>query len=76
MARTTTTTYTCDGCGSEVPRKELRKFNMIGCKISGHDWTYGGWSELCAGCESDLLKATSRFFDHDDGQFAELARPE
>lgn len=54
MARTTTTVFTCDGCGAEVTRRDLRKFRL-------EEYTMGGTfiaaatTELCTGCEADKL---------------------
>jgi hypothetical protein len=58
MARTTTTTFTCDSCGKKVERRELRKFVLEEWKLSG-TFIAGAATELCTDCE-EVLHTTVR----------------
>ena len=57
MTRRTTTTYICDGCGTEVENsKEIRRFVLQHRGRSGK-WIDSDPQDLCEECEARLIAA-------------------
>lgn len=68
MARTTTTTYSCDYCRKEVARKELYRFRVSSSKLSGYDGFYADAFDLCEKCEAAFIDGLVDVISDEDRQ--------
>lgn len=68
MARTTTTTYSCDYCKKEVGRKELYRFRVSSSKLSGYDSFYASSFDLCEKCEAAFIDGLVDVISDEDRQ--------
>ena len=65
MAQIRKTTYLCDSCGKEVPRKkDLRKFSVHE-HAPGGGWRGSAATDLCGECEQKFAAAVETFFDEE-----------
>ena len=66
MAQIRKTTYICDSCDKEVPKKkDLRKFSVHE-HAPGGGWRGAAATDLCEECEPKFTAAVEEFFNEEN----------